>query len=321
MANADSDRGRKALGGLDFHVHVDMFMNPTAEQADIVLPAASGFETEGLRIGFELSEEAQSLVQLRQPVVEPQGQSRSDRDIIFDLAVRLGLGEHFWNGDTDAAYRHQLAPSGISLEELRQRPEGIRVPLTTRHRKYADAQDGVPNGFNTPTGRIELYSETLLDGGYDPLPEFREPLVSPRASPQPGGRYPLVLTSSKGTLFCESQHRALPSLRKRSREPEVELHPDAAAARGITEGDWVVVASPHGAARARAKFNVQLDPQVVCGQHGWWQECTELNAPGYDPFSDEGANYNRLVSHEWVDPVSGSAPLRSYACQVERLES
>lgn len=319
MSNADSDRGRQALGALDFHVHVDMFMNPTAEQADIVLPAASAFETEGLRIGFELSEEAQSLVQLRQPVVEPQGQSRSDRDIIFDLAVRLGLGEHFWNGNTDAAYRHQLSPSGLSLEELRRRPEGIRVPLTTRHRKYADARDRVPRGFNTPSGRVELYSETLLNGGHDPLPEFREPIVSPRASPELGDRFPLVLTCSKGTLFCESQHRALPSLRKRASDPEVELHPDTAGAQGIADGEWIVIATPHGAARARAKFNALLDPAVVCGQHGWWQECVELDAPGYDPFSEKGANYNRLISQEFVDPVSGSTPLRSYACRIEAL--
>ena len=319
MSNADSDRGRRALGALDFHVHVDMFMNPTAEQADIVLPAASAFETEGLRIGFDISEEAQSLVQLRQPVVEPRGQSRSDRDIIFDLAVRLGLGDHFWNGDTDAAYSHQLAPSGLSLDDLRRRPEGIRVPLTTRHQKYADATRGVPRGFNTPSGRVELYSETLMNGGYDPLPEFREPLVSPRVSPELADRFPLVLTCSKGSIFCESQHRALPSLRKRKYEPEVELHPETATARDIAEGDWIVIFSPHGAARARAKFNAQLDPHVVCGEHGWWQACAELDAPGYDPFSDKGANYNRLISQEFVDPVSGSTPLRSYACRVEPL--
>ena len=320
MSNADSDRGRSALGTLDFHVHADLFMNPTAEQADIVLPVASAFETEGLRIGFELSEDAQSLVQLRQPVVEPQGQSRSDRDIIFDLAVRLGLGEHFWNGDTDAAYRHQLAPSGLSLEDLKARPEGIRVPLKTRHRKFAGDQEGVPRGFNTPSGIIELYSETLLDAGYDPLPEFREPLVSPRSFDELGGRFPLVLTCSKGTLFCESQHRALPSLRKRAMDPEVELHPDTAGTRGIAEGTWVSIATPHGKAQARAKFNALLDADVVCGQHGWWQECAQLHARGYDPFADEGANYNRLISQKFVDPISGSTPLRSYACQVEPLD-
>lgn len=317
MSNADSDRGREALRALDFYMHADMFMNPTAEQADIVLPVASAFETEGLRIGFELSEEAQSLVQLRQAVVKPHGQSRSDRDIIFDLAVRLGLGEHFWNGDSDAAYGHQLAPSGVSLEELRRSPRGIHVPLQTRYRKYADEKDGVPRGFNTHSGRVELYSETLLNGGHDPLPHYREPLVSPRASPDISRHFPMILTSSKGTWFCESQHRGLPSLRKRAMDPEVELHPQAARERGISEGDWISIVTVHGRARARAKFNMQLEPGIVCGQHGWWQECAELEAPAYDPFHDDGANFNRLISQNHVDPISGSTPLRSYACQIE----
>ena len=130
-----------------------------------------------------------------------------------------------------------------------------------------------------------------------------------------------MLTCSKGTLFCESQHRALPSLRKRAIDPEVELHPDTAATRGIAEGAWVAIATPHGKARARAKFNALLDPEVVCGQHGWWQECVELDARGYDPFAYEGANYNRPISQKFVDPISGSTPLRSYACQVEPLDN
>jgi anaerobic selenocysteine-containing dehydrogenase len=119
LAFSDPLRGRRALAALDFYVHADLFMNPTAELADIVLPVASCFEREALRFGFEISAEAQSLVQLRQPVAPPPGAARSDTDIIFDLAVRLGLGEHFWNGDVEAAYRHQLAPSGLSLEALR----------------------------------------------------------------------------------------------------------------------------------------------------------------------------------------------------------
>jgi anaerobic selenocysteine-containing dehydrogenase len=319
MSNADSERGRQALRSLDFHVHVDLFMNPTAEQADIVLPATSAFEMEGLRIGFELSEEAQSLVQLRRAVVPPQAQCRSDRDIIFDLAVRLGLGQHFWNGDVDAAYGYQLAPSGLSLQELRENPEGISVTLKSQYRKHAQGPDGRPKGFNTHSGRIELYSETLLEGGYDPLPVFREPLVSPFASKEIADQYPLVLTCTKGTLFCETQFRALPSLRKRAFDPEVELHPDAAKERDIEEGDWMKIITAHGAAKGRARFNASLEPHVVCGQHGWWQECVELNAPGYDPFSDEGANYNRLISQEYVDPISGSTPLRSFACRIEPI--
>jgi len=95
LAHADGGHGRKALTGLEFYAHADLFMNPTAELADIVLPVATPFEREGLKIGFDVSPAAQSLVQLRRRVVEPRGEARSDTDIVFDLAGRLGLGAHF----------------------------------------------------------------------------------------------------------------------------------------------------------------------------------------------------------------------------------
>jgi anaerobic selenocysteine-containing dehydrogenase len=318
MALAEPRRGREALAALEFYAHADLFMSPTAQLADIVLPVTSPFETEGLKIGFDVSPEAQSLVQLRHPVAEPRGEARSDTRIVFDLACRLGLGAHFWNGDIDAAYRYQLEPSGTTLEELRQKPEGARVPLTTRYRKFGDLESGVRRGFTTPSGLVELYSETLLRHGYPPVAEFREPLVSPRSRPDLAPRYPLVLTSAKNTQFCESQHRGLPSLRRKVPDPEVELHPDAAAARGIRPHDWVVVESPDGAMRARARLNDSLDPRVVCGEHGWWQACPEIDAPGYDPFSPDGSNYNLLIANAAVDPTSGTAPHRAYVCQVRR---
>jgi anaerobic selenocysteine-containing dehydrogenase len=319
VAHADGRRGREALASLDFGVHADLFMNPTAEMADIVLPVASPFETEALKVGFDVSEEAQSLVQLRQPVVAARGEARSDLRIVFDLATRLGLGRHFWDGDIDAAYRYQLQPSGITLERLRAEPGGVRVPLETRHRKFAEMTGGVARGFATPSRKIELYAETLLDHGYPPLPEFREPLVSPRSKPDLAPRYPLVLTSAKSTWFCESQHRALPSLRRRAPDPEVELHPDTARARGIQAGDWVRIETPDGSVRARARLNEDLNPVVVCSQHGWWQACDEIGAPGFDPFGPDGANVNLIVRHQPADPISGSVPLRAYICNVARL--
>ncbi|WP_242336686.1 MULTISPECIES: molybdopterin-dependent oxidoreductase [unclassified Anaeromyxobacter] len=194
LSHGDVLRGRGALAALDFYVHADLFMNPTAELADIVLPVASGFEREALKLGFEVSPEAQSLVQLRRPVGAPPGEARSDTEIVFDLAVRLGLGKYFWQGNIDAAYRHQLGPSGLSLDWLRDHPEGARVALETRYRKFADEVDGVPLGFNTPTRKIELYSETLLAHGYPPLPEYQEPLVGPASRPDLVERYPLILT-------------------------------------------------------------------------------------------------------------------------------
>jgi anaerobic selenocysteine-containing dehydrogenase len=319
LAHADGRRGREALASLDFYVHADLFMNPTAELADIVLPVATAFETEALRIGFEVSEEAQSLVQLRTPVVAPRGEARSDIQIIFDLARHLGLGHHFWNGDIDAAYRHQLEPSGISLEQLRAAPSGVRVRLHTRHRKFAEETDGIARGFNTPSRLIELYSETFLNHGHSPVPEFREPLMSPRSRPDLAERYSLTLTTAKATWFCESQHRALPTLRRLARDPEIELHPETARARGIKAGDWVRIETPNGSVRARAKFNDTLAADVVCGQHGWWQACAEIGAPGYDPFGPSGANLNLIIRHEPSDPISGSVPLREYICNISLL--
>lgn len=314
LAFSDPLRGRRALTALDFYVHADLFMNPTAELADIVLPVASCFEREALRFGFEISAEAQSLVQLRQAVVPPPGVARPDIDIIFDLAIRLGLGEHFWDGDIEAAYRHQLAPSGVSLEALQAEPRGIRVPLTTRYAKHAEPDTGGnERGFATPSRKVEFWSETLQAKGYAPMPEFVPP---PALQPE---RYPLVLTCAKPTLFCQTQHRALPGLRRRAMDPEVMLHPETAARRGIAAGDWVSVETHAGAMRARALLNADIDVRVVVGEHGWWEASPEANAPGYDPFSPQGSNYNLTVDPSARDPISGTTAHRSGCCQVSRI--
>jgi anaerobic selenocysteine-containing dehydrogenase len=320
MAHADSRRGREALAALDFSVHADLFMNPTAELADIVLPVASAFEREALKMGFEGSAEAQSLVQLRPRLVEPRGEAHSDTQIVFDLVCRLGLGAHFWDGDIEAAYRYQLQPSGVSLVVLRENPSGVRVPLQTRYHKFAEQKDGTPRGFATPTHKIEVYAQTLLEHGYAPLPEYEEPLMGPSSRPDLLERFPLILTCAKHTLFCESQHRALPRLRRQAHDPEVELHPFAAEERGIGPGDWVRIETPAGSVRARARMNETLEPHVVCGQHGWWQACSDLGMPGYDPFGPDGANLNLIIGNEAIDPVSGSVPHRAYPCQIRRAD-
>jgi anaerobic selenocysteine-containing dehydrogenase len=314
MAQADSARGRDALAALDFFVHADLFMNPTAELADIVLPVTSAFEAEALRIGFTTSQAAQSHVQLRTPLTAPRGEARSDLQIIFDLAVRLGLGEQFFGGDIDAAWRHQLAPSGITLEQLRAEPAGVRVPLTTVHRKYAAA-----GGFRTPTRKIELYSGAFHAAGYPPLPTFEEPGISPNSRPDLAERFPLVLTCAKSLWFCESQHRIIADVRRSAPDPQVEIHPDTAAGRGITAGAWVAISTPQGSVRARAKLNASLDPSVVCGQHGWWQACPDLDLPGYPPYGPDSANLNLVLRAEPSDPVSRSAPLRASVCDVAPL--
>jgi anaerobic selenocysteine-containing dehydrogenase len=275
-----------------------------------VLPVTTPFEAEALKIGFEYSQEAQSLVQLRQPLVAPRGEARSDLQIVFALATRLGLGDHFWNGDIDEAFRHQLAPSGITLADLRAHPEGVRVPLTTRYRKYADS------GFATPSRKVELYATTLAAHGYDPLPAFEEPQISPRSRPDLADRYPLVLSCAKSLFFCETQHRQVAALRKSAPDPQLEIHPSTAEARGIAAGDWVSLETPLGSVQARAKLNASLDPQVIVAQHGWWQACDELGLPGYPPYGPDSANLNLVLPQTPSDPISGSSPMRATVCDV-----
>jgi anaerobic selenocysteine-containing dehydrogenase len=321
ISHADPDRASAALKALQFCVYADLFLTPTAALADVVLPVATAWEREALKIGFDVNQEGESLVQWRAPVIAPRGEARSDTWIVFELARRLGLGEHFWGGDITAAYRQMLAPSNLTLAALQQAPTGLRVPLTTRYRKYADQVNGTPGGFATPSRKIEIYAQRLLDHGYPPLPEYVEPAVGPVAQPDLAAHYPLILTCAKLPQFCHSQHRALPSLRRLVPDPEVELHPTTAAERGIQPGDWVVIATPHGRMQARARFRPHLDPRVVYAQHGWWQACTALGLPSYDPHSAEGANYNGLISHEVMDPVSGAAPHRSYLCQISKVST
>ncbi len=319
LVHADGGHGRKALAALEFYAHCDLFMTPTAELADIVLPVASAFEREALKIGFDISLEAQTQIQFRQAVVPPPGEARPDTDIVFGLATRLGLGNHFWHGDIDAAYRHQLAPTGVTLEQLRAAPGGVRVPLTTRYAKHAEPDaTGTPRGFATPSRKVELSCQSFLEHGYAPLPDFEEPQLGPITRPDLAVRFPLILTCAKPTVFCQTQHRALPSLRRRAMYPEVDLHPIAAGARGVTNGDWVSIETPEGSVRARAHFNDRIDPRVVVGQHGWWQACAALDAPGYDPFGPTGANLNLIIGGAVLDPVSGTASHRAYLCEIRQ---
>jgi anaerobic selenocysteine-containing dehydrogenase len=322
LAQADPVRGRAALSSLDFYAHTDLFMNPTAAVADVVLPVASCFEREALKIGFEISENAQSHVQLRSRIVPPPGEARSDTDIIFDLAARLGLKEQFWNGDVDAAFRAQLAESGISLERLRADSAAQQIPLTTAHLKYrVRDRQGNARGFLTPSRKVEFWSETFADHGYSALPDVLGPFLGAASSVKPADRFPLVLTCAKPSLFCQSQHRALPSLRKRSPYPEVELHPATAAARDIQEGNWVEVQTSSGAMRAKARFNETLDHRVVVGQHGWWQGCDEVGMTCSDPADPNGTNFNLTVDAAVRDPISGTPSHRSNMCEIRPLRS
>ena len=124
-----------------------------------------------------------------------------------------------------------------------------------------------------------------------------------------------------GAWAAASAAACIATLRRAQPDPQVEIHPDAAAERAITSGDWVRIVTPNGAVRARARLNSTLDPGVVCGQHGWWHGCAELGLAGYPPYGPDSANLNLTLQHAPADPVSGSSPLRASLCQIERIEA
>jgi anaerobic selenocysteine-containing dehydrogenase len=279
------DGHEEALAALDLYVHADMVVTPTAKFADILLPVASPWEREGLQGGFLIGAEAESLLQLRPRVVAPRGESRADTRIVFDLAERLGLSQPFFDGDPEAGLAHALAPTGLSADQLRATPGGIRAPVKTRLKKYEQT------GFATPTGLLELYSAALLEIGQPPLPVFD--LATADAD------FPLVLTTAKWPQFCHSQHRHLPALRRQMPEPLVEIAPSDAEARGIAEGDRIEIATPFGSVSAMARLSAKLRPGVVCAQYGWWPQ-----------------NLNAVIDGEAFDPISGSNLLKSFRCQV-----
>lgn len=297
----------EALSGLELFVHTDLFLNPSARDADFVLPASSCWEHGALYPGFHLSQRAESLLQLRQPVVAARGEARDDSWIVFELAQRLGLGEHFFDGDREAALAALLHPCGITPQQLRARPQGIAMGYQTHYTPYREA------GFNTPSRRLEFYAQRYADHGYEPIPRFA-------TTPPTSAAYPLLLTSSKWPQYCHSQQRNLPALRRRMPVPLVEIHPQSAAPRNIRDGDRVVLRTPQALMYATARVCDTIAPGVVCAQYGWWQPCAELRLPGYPIEGAANGSYNSLLDGEAFDPISSSNGLRSACCEMLRAE-
>nr|WP_256570507.1 molybdopterin-dependent oxidoreductase [Bradyrhizobium sp. CCGUVB1N3] len=322
VSQGHSSRNREALRALDFHVHVDMFMNPTGANADIVLPANMPWERDALKIGFEITQEAVETIQFRPQMLPRLGASKADYEIATELAVRLGhVDEFFGGGDIHAGWNYQLAPLGVTVEELRRHPEGLRFPQLLRHEKYAlPGQDGAVAGFATPTRRVEIYSELMLEHGYAPLPGHIEPAESPLTEPS-DSRFPLVLTTAKSGWFVHSSHRHVASLRKKTPDPAIEINPTLAAGRGLSDGDWAIVKTPTGEVRLRVRLNDALDDRVAVAEFGWWEDCPPLGRDAIPPAGSPTSNMNDALSDATRDPVSGSVPLRATTCDIRKDET
>ncbi len=286
---------------LEFVVVSDMFMTPTAKLADIVLPASYWLEQEDVVSFHKLW-----CVIARQKVAQ-LGETRDDRDVIFDLAHRLGLDEAFPFADRRQYNEWILEDTGLSFDEFREK--GILIGDMTYNKHITE-------GFHTPSGKVELYSSVAEHLGVEPLPVYRQPPYQAIDNEDIRKEYPLILIGgNKNRYFFHSELRQIESLRERNPDPLVEIHPQTAAGLGIKEGDWVLVESPYGAARLRAKLFDGIARDTVNAQHAWWfPEAPEHN------FRWKESNVNFLFPDNGFDPDTGSEPIKCYFCRVVREE-
>ena len=297
---------RQTLNALDFLVTIDRYHTADSAYADLVLPAATGYEiTSFMRYG--------PLFKIREKMLEPVGEARNDYLIMAGLADRLGYG-HLFPQSEEEVLRHALAGSGFTLEEVRAAGGAVQMPtVMMEYKKWEKGRlrpDGQP-GFATPSGKFEITASILAEHGYDALPVYTEPREGPLANPQLAEDYPLVLNSGSRTLYdFRSQHHGVAKLRERNPEPLVTINDRDAADRGIADGDPVEVESPRGRLRLRAR----VTDHIVAGT-------VDVSMGGGGPLGPKAwreANVNELTDPGRFDPISGFPIYKTLLCQVRK---
>ncbi len=298
---------RQTLNDLDFLVCIDRQLTADAAYADVVLPASTMYEIESyMTYG--------PIFRIREKVIEPVGEARSDFFIMADLAKRLGYG-HLYPQDEEELLRHVLKGSGFSLEDVRAAGGTVQIPtVMMQYKKWEKGllrPDG-RSGFNTPTGKFEIASTILDEHGYDPLPVYTEPGESPFTKPDLLKKFPLIFNSgSRVTTDFRSQHHGILPLIKERPEPTVTVNTLDAEERGVRDGELVDVHSIRGRVSMRAMVTDDIVRGTVDANMGGggpvgpkaWQEC----------------NINELTDLRRYDPISGFPVYKALLCDIVKV--
>jgi len=283
-----------AFEKLDLLVVSDLFMTETAKLADIFLPAASFFEEEMLK---DYTMNGLPLAALGNKAIEPPGDCLEDWKIWAELGKRMGYASYFAWQSADELFDTLLEPTGITLDQLKENSGGVVF-------HELGQKDYMKQGLATPSGKVELFSQAMADYGYNPLPTFSDPLESSVSQPAQADGYPFILISGpRVSGYTHSRFRNISRLRKLMLQPEAEINTDSAKQIGIDDGDRVVIESPRGSIKLRAKLTGDIHPKVVSIQHGW-----------------DGANANILTDDERCDPISAFPAFKSTICRVSKGE-
>ena len=300
----------RTIERIPFIVVFDLFMNPTSAMADIFLPVSTWLERDQIN-----GQHFRFAIQCRQRAIEPLGEARSDEEIFLDLAKRLGLEEHFPWPTYEAYLDWRLAGAGITWQQFK---EIGMLSHPMKYRKYETDFYRPGGGFDTPTGKVEIYHTGFQRLGFDPLPFYIEPPVETPYNEELVRDYPLLNTTRKIPFFFHSEYRQVPTLRRACPDPITEISPVTAAELGIEEGDWIFVETPRGRIRQRARLIPGLHPKVVCSQHDWW--FPEKPGPEYGIWE---SNLNVITRSDWdqgFDPIWGGPQLRGFLCRVRKAD-
>jgi anaerobic selenocysteine-containing dehydrogenase len=269
-----------------FTVVLEHFQTDTADYADYVLPATTQLEHWDVHLSY-----GHHYATLNRPAIAPLGECKPNTQIFRELAAHTALGDACFADDDDALIRQALVTTDARMatvtREALMEHGWVRLNVPTPYLPYADGT------FTTPSGKCEFYSERMAAMGLDPLPAFTPPHEFPEAVPALAAKYPLTLISSPRHEFLNSTFVNIASLR-RNAEPEVLLHPDDAALRGIAEGTPVVVFNDRGAFSAVARVGDGVRPGVAWAPSIWWGKLTS-----------DGHNANETTSQRLTDMGGG----------------
>lgn len=309
-----------ALTQLDFSLHFNYMMTPTAALADWVLPAAHWLERDEIPLIAGLWQPA---IEARVKTVEPHGESRNEQQVILDIYWKLiekGFQPQKSRTNTDFIQwktideflNYTLKGIGITWEDLKER-HTFDYPAKP-YRLYDDPTFK----FGTPSGKVELYSSVLESFGYEPLPVFREPVESPYSTPELARDYPFILMEARvrGGVFMHSSNRWATWARRKHPYPQMDIHPESANKLNIENDDWVWIETPRGRVLHKARITTSIHPKVVNCEPGWWYP--ETKEPLFGVWD---SNVSLLCSMDGpYDPVEGTSTLRNMLCKIYKAE-
>ena len=250
---------KAALEAIPFVVTVEHYLTSTALYSDLVLPCTGMFEMEGV-----LANARSHWVQLVEKAVDGPGQCKSDLEIFTELAKRYGFGDAF-DVPMDTLISNVIEPTGITLEELKE-----KKAIDVVGPDYIPYRDGE---FLTPSKKAEFWVAAWKEEGFDPIVTYARSEEDARNDNELASKYPLFAVQQKTYRGVHSTFHALPWMDEIcDTEPHILIHADDAAARGIADGDAVVVFNDRGEHRGIARVNKLLKPGVIGLQNGWWEQ-------------------------------------------------